>query len=46
MLFRSEGKLPKPLSVARAHPEWSSLNGEVRGEEDRQQWIDDLAKRT
>ena len=41
-----EGKLPKPLSVARAHPEWSSLNGKVRGEEDRQQWIDDLAKRT
>ena len=41
-----DGKLPKPLSVARAHPEWSSLNGKVRGEEDRQQWIDDLAKRT
>lgn len=41
-----EGKLPKPLSVARAHPEWSSLNGKVRGEEDRQQWIDALAKRT
>ena len=40
-----DGKLPKPLSVARAHPEWSSLNGKVRGEEDRQQWIDDLAKR-
>ena len=41
-----EGKLPKPLSVARAHPEWSSLNGKVRGEEDRQQLIDELAKRT
>jgi hypothetical protein len=41
-----DGKLPKPLSVARAHPEWSSLNGKVRGEEDRQQLIDALAKRT
>ena len=40
------GKLPKPLSAARAHPEWSSLNGKVRGEEDRQQLIDELAKRT
>ncbi|KHL68061.1 GTPase SAR1 [Pseudomonas flexibilis] len=40
------GKLPKPLSAARAHPEWSSLNGKVRGEEDRQQLIDALAKRT
>lgn len=39
-----EGKLPKPLSVARAHPEWSSLNGEVRGEEEREQLIDTLAR--
>src|SRR5690606_21687363 len=39
-----EGKLPKPLSVARAHPEWSSLNGRVRGEEERQRLIDALAR--
>ena len=40
------GKLPKPLSAARAPPEWAALNGKVRGEEDRQQLIDALAKRT
>src|SRR5690606_13552946 len=38
-----EGKLPRPLSVARAHPEWSSLNGRVRGDEDRQALIGTLA---
>ena len=40
-----DGKLPKPLSVARAHPEWSSLNGKLRAAiEEREQLIDALAR--
>ena len=39
-----DGKLPKPLSVARAHPEWSSLNGKLRAAiEEREQLIGMLA---
>ena len=40
-----EGQLPRILGKARAHPEWSSLNGRVRsGEEERRQLIDQLAR--
>lgn len=38
-----EGRLPGALSKARAHPEWSSLNGRVRGTDDRQTLIAALA---
>jgi len=38
-----EGRLHGALSKARAHPEWSSLNGRVRGTDDRQTLIAALA---
>ena len=39
-----EGKLPEALRKARAHPEWSSLNGRRVGGSDRQEQIDALAE--
>jgi hypothetical protein len=39
-----QGKLPAPLNVARAHPEWSSLNPGARLEEaERQEHVQQLA---
>ncbi len=39
-----QGKLPAPLSVARAHPQWSSLNPGARLEDaERQEQVQRLA---
>ncbi|CAM3252162.1 GTPase SAR1 [Pseudomonas floridensis] len=40
-----KGKLPAPLSRARAHPQWSSLNPHARpNQAERQEAIDELAE--
>ena len=39
-----EGKLPEALRKARAHPEWSGLNGRLRSEKtERQEAVAQLA---
>ena len=39
-----QGKLPTPLNVARAHPQWSSLNPGARLEDaERQEQVQRLA---
>ncbi|MCF5576274.1 DUF3482 domain-containing protein [Pseudomonas syringae] len=39
-----KGKIPEPLSRARAHPQWSTLNPHPRPNQgERQEAIDELA---